>query len=130
MNRDLGVLALRLAFGIQLINVSWKTVLFPGEHLRGFADYLQTLHIPFPTVGAALSAYTDTIGGVLLILGFQTRLASSLLLINFTVAVVAGHLLINDTYQNTFASINIWAFCFFLLLNGPGRYSLDERKWR
>jgi putative oxidoreductase len=130
MNRDLGVLALRLAFGFQLIYVSWKTVIYLGEHLQGFADYARSLHIPFPTAGAALSAYTDTIGGLLLILGFQTRLASALLLFNFTVAVVMGHLAINDTYQNSYPSINIWAVCFFLLLNGPGRYSLDERKWR
>lgn len=130
MSRDLGVLVLRLAFGFQLVNVSWRNALLPAQNIPEFETYLQSLGFPFPTVGAYLSSYTEFIGGLLLLLGFQTRLATIVLIINFTVAVVLAHLSIWDTYQNTFASINLWAVCFFLLLNGPGRYSLDERGHR
>ena len=124
------MLVLRLAFGFQLVKVSWQNVLLSSTHMPQFEAYLRSLGFPFPTVGAYLASYTECIGGILLLLGFQTRLAAVFLLINFTVAVVLAHLSVGDTYQNTFASVNLWAVCFFLLLNGPGRYSVDERRYR
>jgi len=38
-----------------------------------------------------------------------------------------AHLAVNDDYQNTFASINLLAVSIFMLLNGPGKYAIDER---
>lgn len=130
MNRDAGVLALRLAFGFQLVWVSWENCVYPARRLPEFVNYLQLLGFPFPTVGAALASYTECIGGLLLILGLWTRTASTFLLINFTVAIMLAHFSIWDTYQNTFPSVNIWAVSLFMLLNGPGRYSIDGWRWR
>ena len=61
-----------------------------------------------------------------MMLGWKTRWAALFLTINFIVAVVAGHIAIADTYKNSFPSINLLAMSIFLLLNGPGKPSVDE----
>ena len=126
--RDVGVLILRLAFGFQLVRVSYENALFPAKNIPGFVAYLTSMGFPLPTVGAYLAAYTEFIGGILLILGLWTRYASIALIINFTLAFVVAHLAINDTYQNTFPSANLLAVSIFLLLNGPGKYALMPEK--
>ncbi len=125
--RDVGVLILRLAFGFQLIKVSYLNALFPAENISQFINYLTTLGFPFPTIGAYLASYTEFLGGILLILGLWTRWAAIFLIINFSFAFGMAHLAVNDTYQNTFPSANLLAVSIFLILNGPGRFSIDER---
>lgn len=124
---DAGVLLLRLAFGFQLVKVSWQNALMPAQKLPEFVSYLTTLGFPFPTAGAYVSAYTEFIGGILLILGLWTRPTAILLIINFTVAFFLAHIVTNDTYQNTFPSANLIAVNLFLLFNGPGKYSVDNK---
>ena len=124
---DVGVLILRLAFGFQLVKVSHLNALFPSENMPQFVAYLNALGFPFPTVGAYLAAYTEFFGGILLLLGLWTRWAAIFLIINFSVALGMAHLAVNDDYQNTFASVNLLAVSIFLLFNGPGRFSIDER---
>lgn len=124
--RDLGVLVLRLAFGFQLVKVSHEYILYADTKIPEFTTYLQSLGFPFPVPGAYISVWTEFIGGLLLIVGFQTRWTALLLLINFSVAVGMAHLNISDTYANTFPSLNLWAVSFFLLLNGAGRWSVDR----
>lgn len=128
--RDIGVLLIRLAFGFQLIKVSYLNALYPGDYLPQFIAYQKTLGLPFPIVGSYLSTYTEFLGGILLILGLWTRWAALFLIINFSVAVSVAHLAINDDYQNTFPSVNLLAVSIFLLLNGPGQYAIDSRKLR
>ena len=128
--RDFGVLVLRLAFGFQLVKVSWQNALMPTQKLPEFVNYLTTLGFPFPTVGAYVSAYTEFIGGILLVLGLWTRPTAILLIVNFTVAFFLAHLAVNDTYQNTFPSANLIAVNVFLLFNGAGNYSVDAKLGR
>lgn len=123
--RDVGVLALRLAFGFQLVKVSYENARYPVQKMPEFINYLQSLGFPFPTPGAYVSVWTEFLGGILLLIGFQTRPVALLLLINFSVAVGMAHLNINDTYQNTFPSLNLAAVSLFLLLNGAGHWSVD-----
>lgn len=125
--RDIGVLLIRLAFGFQLVKVSYLNALYPGDYLPQFIAYQHALGFPFPTVGAYLAAYTEFLGGILLILGLWTRWAALLLTINFSVAVTMAHLAINDDYHNTFPAVNLLAVSIFLLLNGPGKYAVDSR---
>ena len=124
---DFGVLMLRLAFGFQLVKVSWQNALMPAEKLPEFINYLISLGFPFPTAGAYVSAYTEFIGGILLILGLWVRPTAIVLIINFTVAFFLAHIAISDTYQNTFPSANLVAVNLFLLFNGAGKYSVDNR---
>ena len=125
--RDIGVLLIRLAFGFQLVKVSYLNALYPADYLPQFIAFQRALGLPFPTVGSYLAAYTEFLGGILLILGLWTRWSALFLSINFTVAVIMGHLAISDDYQNTFPALNLLAVSIFLLFNGSGQYALDAR---
>ncbi|WP_138994774.1 DoxX family protein [Larkinella sp. C7] len=117
---------LRLAFGYQLIDAAGHTALHPAEGIPGYADWLKSLGFPLPLVGATLSAYAEFLGAILMIAGFWTRWAAFFLLINFVLAVLVGHVAIQDTYKNTMPALNLVAMSVFLLLNGPGKPSVDE----
>ncbi|GAB3504223.1 hypothetical protein GCM10027341_34240 [Spirosoma knui] len=117
---------LRLAFGYELFDAAGHTALHPTEGIPGYADWLRSLGFPFPVVSAILSAYTESIGAVLLIIGFKTRWAALALGINFAFAIAVAHLATHDTYKNTFPALNLFAMMVFLMLNGPGKPSVDE----
>lgn len=123
---DVGVLLLRLAFGFQLVNVSWPYISTVEKHLE-FVNYLTTLWFPFPVIGATVSAYTEFIGGILLILGLWTRPTAILLIINFLVALFIAHIAVNDSYQGTYPVVNLLAANFFFLIHGAGKYSVDTK---
>lgn len=117
---------LRLAFGYQLLDVVGHTALHPAEGIPAYADWLRSLGFPFSVFSAVVSAYTEFIGALLMIIGLWTRPAAFFLVINFLFAVLMGHLAIQDTYKNTFPALNLLAMSVFLLLNGPGKPSFDE----
>jgi len=48
------------------------------------------------------------------------------LLVNFVLAVAVGHLAVGDSYAATFPALALLATAALLLLNGPGRPSVDE----
>ena len=117
---------LRLAFAYQLIDAAGNTALHPATEIPAYAGWLKSLGFPLPVASAVLSAYTEVFGAILMAIGWQTRWAALFLTINFMLAVFVGHVAIGDTYKNTFPSINLLAMGIFLLLNGPGKPSLDE----
>ncbi|GAB3316348.1 hypothetical protein GCM10027299_06450 [Larkinella ripae] len=117
---------LRLAFGYQLFDVVGHTALHPTEGIPGYADWLKSLGFPLPLVSATVSAYTEFFGAILMVVGLWTRWAAFFLMINFIFAVFMGHIVIQDTYKNTFPALNLLAMSVFLLLNGPGKPSIDE----
>lgn len=117
---------LRLAFAYELFDAAGHTALNPTEGIPGYAGWLKDLGFPFPTVSAALSAYTEFFGAVLMVVGWKTRWAGLLLAINFVLAIAVAHIATADTYKNSFPAINLLAMSIFLLLNGPGKPSIDE----
>ncbi|RIV18081.1 DoxX family protein [Fibrisoma montanum] len=124
--RPYAPLLLRLAFAYELYDAAGHTALHPAEGVPGYAEWLKSLGFPFPLVSAALSAYAEFIGAILMVLGYKTRWAAVVLLINFSLAILVGHVAIGDTYKNAMPAINLFAMSVFLLLNGPGKPSIDE----
>lgn len=123
--RDYAPFLLRLSFGFQLIYFTQGNI-FHFEQMQEFERYLDKLHFPVPLMMAFLAAYAEFIGGILMILGWKTRWAAAVLAFNFTMAVVFGHLVISDTYANSYPSMHLLAMSVFLLVNGPGKPSIDE----
>ncbi|WP_080241066.1 DoxX family protein [Spirosoma rigui] len=117
---------LRLAFACELFDAAGHTALHPAEGIPGYASWLTDLGFPFPTLSAVLSAYTEFLGALLMVIGWKTRWAALFLTINFMLAVVVAHLATADTYKNSFPAINLLAMSIFLLLNGSGKPSIDE----
>lgn len=120
--QPLGALVLRLALGISMAVHGYQKVI-PGSALHHFAHYVTTLGFPYWL--GYVSAFTELVGGVFLILGFLTRLSAALVAINmlvafFTVGIHQGFGIYN--YILALAAIAI-----MLLFYGAGALGLDRK---
>jgi putative oxidoreductase len=120
-----------------LIRLAWGWELFESGH-----GHLQNVDvmiakftgwgIPHPRVNFYISAYTEMIGGVLIMLGLASRLVSIPLFINFCVAyLTASRMTVTGFFHNNPSNfIDDTAFPFLMmsltiLAFGPGIISLD-----
>ncbi len=125
----LGPLVVRLVFGY----FWFETGLAKVQNLVGFTARFVDWGIRFPAFSAALSAWTELIGGALLMLGLFTRLTTIPMIINMIVAI-ALVVIKNVHGLDDFVELDevMYSLIFFwLLLAGPGRFSVDEflRRW-
>lgn len=118
-----GPVFLRLLIGIFIIYGVQDNV-FSSTHMREFADFLQARGVPFPMFSAFLSAYTQFICGIMILLGAWIRIASIPFIINFIAAVIIAHL--DDTFRGMFPALMMIAAGFFFLFNGSGKLSVDD----
>jgi putative oxidoreductase len=84
--------------------------------------------IPAPAFNAALSGYTELIGGALVVLGLMTRFASIPMVINMVVAVITVNLK-GVSGLDEFVELDepLYALAFlWLVFAGPGKASLDR----
>jgi putative oxidoreductase len=116
-------LATRLFVGYFFMASGWGKI----NHLDQFAANFQGWGIPYPAFNAALSAYTEFLGGALTIVGLATRFVSLAQMINMLVAILAVNLkdvhslsdfslLDEPLYLLTYAWLGVY---------GPGWPSLD-----
>ncbi|MFC5436911.1 DoxX family protein [Rhodanobacter umsongensis] len=121
--RWLGPLVLRLVFGYFWLETGIAKV----HNLDVFTQRFIGWGIPFPAFSAGLSAWTELLGGLLLMLGLCTRLVCIPMIINMAVAVglvVSSNLMGLDDYVE--ADEIVYSLIFFwLLMAGPGKASLD-----
>jgi len=121
---DVAPLIVRLVFGY----FWFETGLAKVQNLDGFTQRFVDWGIPFPAFNAGLSAWTELIGGALIFLGLFTRLTAIPMIINMIVAIAlvvikkVGGL---DDFVELDEVVYILIF-FWLLMAGPGRYSLDR----
>ena len=119
----LGPLVLRLFFGYFWLETGWAKL----QHLDGFTERFVEWGIPFPALSAALSAGTDFVGGLLLMLGLFTRLTAAAMAVNMIVAialVVIRNVSSFDELVELDEFVYVLIF-FWLLVAGPGKASLD-----
>ena len=77
-------IGIRLIYGVIDNVLSWK-------QMMEFRDFLQLYHFPLPLVSAVVSVYAQFIAGLLFVLGFKTRYAALLMILNFLVALLMVH---------------------------------------
>jgi putative oxidoreductase len=125
---DWGILVLRLGLGIMFLahGLQMAFGLFGGPGVKGFSGMLAGLGFVPAMLWSYVASYTVLIGGLLLIVGIQTRPAAALLLIFIVTAAVKVHLskgffLANGGFEYTFV---IAAACLALILLGPGKFSI------
>lgn len=121
--RWIGPLVVRVVFGYFWLETGIAKV----QNLDGFTQRFVGWHIPYPAFSAGLSAWTELLGGLLIMLGLCTRLICIPMLINMAVAVtlvVSTNLMGLDDYVE--ADEVVYSLIFFwLLIAGPGKASLD-----
>ena len=99
--------------------------LFDSKAMAGFATWLdKDLHFPFPLLMAYLRTGAEFFGGIMLILGLFTRLAS--FLICFTMLVAGFVVDKGDFFGEGEMPFAYAAILFTIFLAGPGKLSLDN----
>jgi putative oxidoreductase len=129
------LLFMRIVWGGQLIQAGWGKLMNIDKPIGYFKD----LGIPFPVENAWLVGFTETFGGLFLILGLLSRLTAIPLTINFIVAYITTEqeglkdLLSFDT--DKFCADTAFPYLatvVVVLIFGPGVFSLDYliARWR
>lgn len=120
-----GLLLLRVVIGITALAHGWQKVWLNG--LEGTAEGFGGMGIPLPGIAAPLVAYTEIIGGALLVVGLAARFAGLAIGVAMVVALVLVHL-----PAGFFAAdggielvLLIAAGAFALALTGSGGFSID-----
>jgi len=120
----LAPLLVRIYFGYFWAETGWGKI----HNLNAFAQRFVGWGVPYPHISAALSGYTEWIGGILLMLGLFTRLVSIPLMFNMFVALVKVKMK-EVTGIDDFAEMDeaLYMFIlFWLMMAGPGRISIDH----
>lgn len=122
-HRDYAPVFLRLIIGAFIIYGVQDNV-FSYAQMLEFAHFLEQRRVPFPLFAAFLSAYTQLICGVSILLGALVRLTAIPFIINFIAAVVIAHRA--DTFPRMFPALLMICVGLFFLFNGAGKLSVDE----
>jgi putative oxidoreductase len=100
-------------------------------HLDKTAGFFATLHIPMPKLNAIMAGSTECFGGLLLLLGLGSRIATVPLIGTMIVAyLTADSEAVRNIFSKPDAFLSADEFLFLLtsvivLIFGPGIFSLD-----
>lgn len=117
-------LLVRLFVGYFFFETGWAKI----HNLDAFTQRFAGWGIPHPAFNAALSAYTECIGGALTVVGLATRLVSIPLMVNMAVAILTVKLK-NVAGLDDFVELDepLYMLSFFwLMFSGAGVVSLDS----
>ena len=117
-------LLVRLFVGYFFLETGWGKI----HDLEGMTERFTDWGIPLPAFNAALSGWTELLGGALIALGLFTRLVSIPMFINMVVSTVAVKLKKVGGLDD-FVELDdpLYALSFlWLFFSGPGRVSLDR----
>lgn len=125
---DAGLLVLRIAIAVVFVHAGAQKLFgaWGGPGISGFAGFLSAMHYPAPYASAVLATCAEFFGGLLVLLGLATRLATVPMIFTMLVAIYAtkgnGFSLMNHGYE--FALV-CGLMLLALALLGPGAFSVD-----
>jgi putative oxidoreductase len=94
----------------------------------GTIGYIASAGLPLPQVAFAGAVFVETVGGILLVVGFQTRIVAAVLAIFTLAAAFSFHFDLAD--QNQFIhfmkNVALAGGMLQVIAFGPGRYSFDR----
>jgi putative oxidoreductase len=122
--RWLAPLVGRLGVGLLFLSTGWGKV----HSIPKVTAFFESLGIPLPGFNAVLVGYSELIGGMLLVLGLATRLATVPLIVSMVVAILTAKL---GDLHNVFDLVSFDEFTYLvvlvmILIIGPGDVSLDR----
>jgi putative oxidoreductase len=125
---DFGLLLIRGVLGVVLAFHGSQKLFgwFGGPGMEGFTAGLEQMEIPMPQVAAYLSAGTEFVGGLLILIGFLTRIVAIPVAFNMFVAAFKAHgsaFSLQDggmEYALTLAVVSA-----ALIFTGAGLFSVD-----
>ena len=123
--KEYGVAFLRCVIAWRLIAGVWPYAIH-SKPISEVSEFFTQLHLPFPVVSSYLSVYAQFICGLLFITGLWVRPAAMVMIINFTIAIIAAHL--NDGIEKSFAASAILAASVLFLCNGAGKPAIKMKR--
>lgn len=133
IQRDLGLLVVRLAIGLSMaINHGWGKITAGPELWTRIGANMAHLGMPFlPTMWGFLAAFAEFGASILIVLGFLFRPAAAMLAFNMFVALIV-HLNMpadsaNAGWSGGSHALELCSVYLMLLLTGPGKYALSYR---
>lgn len=127
------ILLVRILLGL-FFAISGGYKLFVGSRTESMYQTLLAAKIPFPRLTTYFVSSVELVGGILLIAGFLTSLASAALLVDMAVAILTAKLSGMpkglsplDWLDNFLYLPEVLYILFFvwLICAGPGRFSID-----
>lgn len=121
---NIGLLLLRVFAGIGILTHGVPKILGGPEFWEKVGSVMSKIGVPGPAVfWGFMAAVAEGVGGVLLLLGALTTVASFLIFFTMTVASLVAHA--GDPFaKREMALLYLFiALCF--MLKGAGRYSVD-----
>ena len=132
VDRNLGAFNnLALLLGRVLIGALFVIAAYNAlRNLPGMTTYFTRLGIPMATIATPAVAIFELVLGVLVIVGYQTRLVALGLAVFVVFAAVIAHMNFADPNQvNHFLKcLGIIGGCLALMVSGPGTFSVDARR--
>ena len=122
-HRGAGIFILRIFLGIRLIYGVLDNIL-SWAHMKKFETFLGQFNFPFPLLSAIISVYAQAIAGVLFILGWKTRWAALLMLINFIIALLMVHK--GQSFEEMTTVLFMIVSSAVLLFTGAGAWGIDK----
>ncbi|MBN9645171.1 DoxX family protein [Corynebacterium mendelii] len=123
---DLGLFILRLGIGVIMIVHGWDKLFVKGP--TGVAGFFGSLDMPQPELFAWIATLTELFGGLALVIGLLTRLAS--LGIGLVIGGAIYYVHAANGFFNTDGGYEyqllLCAASAALLFTGAGRWSLDQ----
>lgn len=128
-NRDWAALAGRVLLALIFVQAGWGKLM----DLGGTAGYIASAGLPMPTAAAYAGMAIELLGGILLIVGYQARLAGLVLAVFTLVATFGFHRYWSVPadqqmmqYLNFWKNIAIAGGMLMVFALGPGRLSIDR----
>jgi putative oxidoreductase len=117
---------LRVAAGITFM-IHGAPKLFSAEGHAHFQGFLGKLGFPLPALMSWVSGIAEFFGGIALLLGILTWIASLILVFEMLVAILVVHLPSGFLASHGELPLVLIAGLLALLIGGPGPLSIDER---
>lgn len=119
------ILISRVFLAILFILAGWGKL----TGLEGTAQYFGAIGLPMPSVTAVLVGLIEFVGGLAILIGFQTRIAAVVVALFTIGATLVAHMDFAEGMNALMAQKNLAIAGGLLLLavTGAGAYSVDRR---
>ena len=123
---SLAVLVGRVFLSIMFIFAGYSKLV----GIAGTAAWFESLGIPVPTLAAFGSGIIELVGGLAILVGFQTRIAAIVIAIFTVAATLIAHMNLADPMQQLLFMKNLSVTGGLLVLAafGAGALSIDARR--
>lgn len=122
-HKGIGILILRIFIGVRLFYGVIDNVIRRSQ-LMEFSEFLAAFGFPFPIISAVVSVYSQLICALMILSGYQIRIASSLMVMNFLVALTFVHIASGDSIEQMTPALTMLFGSLTLLFTGNGGWTM------